>query len=175
VVVAGVFVTVDAEPDPIVGSALSLGDSVPPVPPTVRRIRRTRRPSGAPPPLPRKIGRSGRGWIVFLVLLVLWLAFSLESPRTRHATDQVDAFILRGLARLRTDWITATARGIDRLATGWTIFYVTVALLISTAFFRRWRHLFTFLGSVVVMVFTGSSMISTFRRPRLYDITTIGR
>ncbi|HZX56113.1 MAG TPA: phosphatase PAP2 family protein, partial [Ilumatobacteraceae bacterium] len=167
--------TVDAEPDPIAESALSLVDSVPPVPATVRRTRRTRRPSGAPPPLPRKIGRSGRGWMVFLVLLVLWLAFSLESPRTRHATDQVDAFILRGLAGLRTGWITTTARGIDRMATGWTIFYVTLALLIATAFFRRWRHLFTFLGSVVVLVFIGSALIDAFQRPRPYDVTTIGR
>ncbi|HEY4608650.1 MAG TPA: phosphatase PAP2 family protein, partial [Ilumatobacteraceae bacterium] len=62
-----------------------------------------------------------------------------------------------------------------RMATGWTIFYVTLALLIATAFFRRWRHLFTFLGSVVVLVFIGSALIDAFQRPRPYDVTTIGR
>src|SRR3954468_4855865 len=112
--------SVAAEPDPPVGSTLSLVDSVPPVPATVRRTRRTRRPSGAPPPLPRKMGRSGRGWLLVFVVLELCLTFSLEAPRTRHATHQVDAWILRGLARLRTDWITTLARGIDRMATGWT-------------------------------------------------------
>jgi membrane-associated phospholipid phosphatase len=113
--------------------------------------------------------------MVFLVVFVLWLAVSLESPRTRHATDQVDAFILRGLARVRTDWLTMTARGIDRLATGWTSFFVAIALLTATAVCRRWRHLFTFLGSVIVLVIIGQALINAFKRPRPYDVTAIGR
>lgn len=168
-------VTIDAEPDPVVDSTLSLVDSIPPVPTTVRRIRRTRRPSGAPPPLPRSIGRSGRGWMAALVVLVLWLVVTLQSPGARRATDQVDAFILREIAKRRTDWMTTLARGLDRVATGWTMFFVAVVLLLVTAFFRRWRHLFTFLGSVVVVVVIGQSLINAFKRPRPYDVVAAGR
>jgi membrane-associated phospholipid phosphatase len=174
-VVGDDVVTVDAEPDPEVESTLSLVDSVPPVPTSVRRIRRTRRPSGAPPPLPRSIGRSGRGWIALLVVLVVWLMVTLQSLSARRATDQVDAAILRALARWRTDWLTRLARGVDRAATGWTMFFIAIGLLLVTAFFRRWRHLFTFLGSVVVVVAIGQALINEFARPRPYDVVAAGR
>ena len=36
------------------------------------------------------------------------------------------------------------------MVTGWTMFFVAVALLLVTVYFGRWRHLFTFLGSVIV-------------------------
>jgi tRNA A-37 threonylcarbamoyl transferase component Bud32/membrane-associated phospholipid phosphatase len=167
--------TVDAEPDPMIESTLSLVDSAPPVPTTVRRIRRMRRPSGAPPPLPRSIGRSGRGWIAALLVLVVWLMVTHESLGARRATDQVDALILRALARWRTGWLTTLARGIDRIATGWTMFFVAITLLTVTAIFRRWRHLFTFLGSVVVVVLIGQTLINAFNRPRPYDVVAAGR
>jgi membrane-associated phospholipid phosphatase len=125
--------------------------------------------------LPRSIGRSGRGWIAALIVLVVWLMVTLESPGARRATDQVDAFILRGIARQRRHWLTTLARGIDRIATGWTMFFVAITLLIVTAFFRRWRHLFTFLGSVVVVVIIGQTLINAFNRPRPYDVVAAGR
>jgi membrane-associated phospholipid phosphatase len=182
-VVGDRVVTVDAEheagqdpgPNPGVESTLSLVDSAAHVPTTVHRTRRLRRPSGAPPPLPRHIGTSGRGWIAFLLAVVVWLAITLESPEARRATDQADAFVSRGLAGIRTGWLTRLVRGIDRVATGWTLFFVAVALLVATIVFRRWRHLFTFLGSVVVLETIGVSLIDAFKRPRPYDVTAIGR
>ena len=41
--------------------------------------------------------------------------------------------------------------------------------------FRRWRHLFTFLASILVMELIGISLYDAFSRPRPYDVTTIGR
>ena len=143
--------------------------------PTVPRTGRRRRPTGAPPPLPHSIGGTGRGWILALVLLVSWLAIALVSPWARRVTDQVDALVLRALARHRTGWLTTISRGIDRMATGWTMFAVAVALIVATAVFRRWRHLFTFLASVLFVEIVGLLMINAFSRPRPYDVTAIGR
>jgi hypothetical protein len=41
--------------------------------------------------------------------------------------------------------------------------------------FRRWRHLFTFLASILVMQLVGLQLYEAFSRPRPYDVTTIGR
>ena len=76
--------TTDAESDPVTDTMVALADSTPHVPPTVRRTRRLRRPSGAPPPLPRHIGRSGRGWIVALIVLVVWMIVTVVSLRARR-------------------------------------------------------------------------------------------
>ena len=58
--------------DPPIGDGAT-GVSASSVPPTVRRTPGRRRPTGAPPPLPRNIGRTGRAWIVGLVVLVAWM------------------------------------------------------------------------------------------------------
>ena len=56
------------------------------------------------------------------------------------------------------------------------MFFVAIALLVVTVVFRRWRHLFTFLGSVVVLeVHRARSLINGYTRPRPYDVTIIGR
>jgi tRNA A-37 threonylcarbamoyl transferase component Bud32/membrane-associated phospholipid phosphatase len=167
--------TVDEEQGPAAESTLSLVDSAAHVPTTVHRTRRLRRPSGAPPPLPRHFGRSGRGWMALLAAVIVWLVVTSQSLAARRATDQVDAFISRALAGVRTPWLTRLARGVDRVATGWTLFFVAIALLVATLVFRRWRHLFTFLGSVVVLVTIGQGLIDAFKRPRPYDVTAIGR
>lgn len=160
--------------DPAVESMLTLPDTTP-VPPTVRRTKRLRRPSGAPPPLPRSIGLSGRGWMGALFVLVVWMMVTLVSPRARRGTDQVDAAVLRTIARWRVGWLLTAARGIDRVATGWTMFFVAIALLLFTVFFRRWRHLFAFLGSVTVLAIIGQILINAYKRPRPYDVTAAGR
>ena len=145
------------------------------VPPTADRTGRRRRPTGAAPPLPRHIGSSGIGWLVALIVLVVWMVVTLLSPRARRVTDQVDASMLRSIARIRVDWLSELLRGVDRAATGWTMFPIAVALLVSMVVFRRWRHLFTFLASVMVIVVVGVLLIEMYSRPRPYDVTTIGR
>ena len=128
-----------------------------------------------PPPLPRSIGTSGRGWLVALLALVVWSIVTYWSSWARRATDQVDAAILRAIALLRTDWATSVFRAVDRAATGWTMSVAALVLLLSMIVFRRWRHLFTFLGTVVLLVLIGGLLIDAYTRPRPYDVTTIGR
>ncbi len=111
-----------------------------------------------------------------LVILVIWIVAALVSSSVRRATNRIDAELLRGIAHLRTDWLTNVAKAIDRVGSGWTVSAIGGALIIALVVFRRWRHLFTFLGSVVVLVLIGGNLLyEPFTRPRPYDVTTIGR
>ena len=95
-----------------------------------------------------------------------WLGIALLSSWARRVTDQADAAVLRAIASLRTDWLTPIARGVDRMATGWTLSAVCLVLLVATIVCKRWRHLFAFLGSVIVVQVIGLLLIGAFRRPR---------
>ncbi|MET0143861.1 MAG: phosphatase PAP2 family protein [Ilumatobacteraceae bacterium] len=110
-----------------------------------------------------------------MAVLAAWIVITLASSWARRVTDDVDAAILRGLARLRVDWLVEVFHGIDRMATGWTMFFVAIALLVAMIAFRRWRHLFTFVAAVLVLEVTGLLLIAAYSRPRPYDVTTIGR
>ena len=52
---------------------------------------------------------------------------------------------------------------------------VAAATLIALLVFRRWRHLFTFLGSMAVLEIVSNILYDTFQRPRPYGVTIIGR
>jgi serine/threonine protein kinase len=144
------------------------------VPPTVKQSRRRRRPSGAPPPLPRHLGRSGRGWLVALGLLLAWVIVVYVSEWARRVTDRADTFVVRQIARLRTDWLTDVATAIDRAWGEWPVFFAATALIVLLIVFKRWRHLITFIGSVVVYALVHDILYSLLSRPRPYGVTTIG-
>jgi tRNA A-37 threonylcarbamoyl transferase component Bud32/membrane-associated phospholipid phosphatase len=162
-------------------SILSVGDTVTAtapgtlVRPEIHPDRRRRRPSGAPPPLPRQIGRSGRRWFAVSALFSIWLIIMTVSPGARRTTDRVDAAVLRRVVELRTGWLSTAARAVDRVATGWTMFVVTLLLLVATVAFRRWRHLFTFLATTLLVEVIGVLLIKASSRPRPFDVEIIGR
>jgi membrane-associated phospholipid phosphatase/tRNA A-37 threonylcarbamoyl transferase component Bud32 len=97
------------------------------------------------------------------------------SPTARRLTEQVDTAALQRIARLRTAWLTDMATTIDRIATGWTFTVLAVAMIVLQMAFRRWRHLFTFLLSIVVVELIGSALYDWAARPRPYGVTAIGR
>jgi tRNA A-37 threonylcarbamoyl transferase component Bud32 len=160
---------------PAVAVASGMGTVAAPGGRRLRLTRRRRRPTGAAPPLPRTIGISGRVWLVLLGAFVVWVVILLNSPTARRATDRTDAAILRQFVRLRASWLTPIVNGADRLATGWTVTLVAVGLIVAQMVFRRWRHLFTFLGAIVVVELVGLAIYDAFSRPRPYDVTAIGR
>jgi hypothetical protein len=143
-------------------------------PATARRLRRRRRPSGAPPPLPRSLGRTGTGWLIVLIAAVTWVIVIYNSPAARRATDRVDASVLRAIAEVRTDWLTDVMKPIGRLGLGWAPSAVAIALVIALMVLKRWRHLFTFVGCLAFGGITLSIMYGGFTRPRPYDVTIIG-
>jgi tRNA A-37 threonylcarbamoyl transferase component Bud32 len=121
------------------------------------------------------LGTTGKFWLAVLALFTGWVLVLLVSSGARRVTSRADAAVLRRLADLRTGWLTDIAKVVDRVATGWTLTALAVTVLVVLLAFRRWRHLFTFLASILVMEQIGLLLYNAFARPRPYDITTIGR
>ena len=48
-------------------------------------------------------------------------------------------------------------------------------MLVALVVFKRWRHLFTLLASIVVIELIASIMYDGVRAPRPYDVTILGR
>ena len=142
--------------------------------PATARSPRRRRPSGAPAPLPRSIGFSGIGWIVATAALLVWTVIALHADWALRITDRVDSAILRQIAHLRRDWLTDVLDGVNRVAMGWTMTIAAIALIVALILFRRWRHLFTFVGSVLGLELLGGFLFDAFSRPLPYDVTVIG-
>src|SRR5215207_4923910 len=143
----------------------------------VRQDRRRRRPTGARPPLPKSVGRTGTMWLVAVAALLAWVIVLFVSPAARRLTDRVDSAALRQIAELRTGWLTDVMTAVDRIGTGWTLTALAVGTIVLQMVFRRWRHLFTFLAAIVVLEIVGGPDIlyHQFHRPRPYDVTAIGR
>ena len=113
-----------------------------PVPPVVAAapLGKRRRPSGEPPPLPRHVASSTR-WLLVGIAVTALLKIALAIQRSRAALTQADDAVLRVLARLRSQPVTAVMHVFEHLGSSNTIRIVgwtTIAVLVIT---RRVRHL----------------------------------
>jgi tRNA A-37 threonylcarbamoyl transferase component Bud32 len=135
-----------------------------------------RRPSGEPPPLPRKIGVSGRIWILLAVSLVGLVGLVLVSTTLGTGFDRFDFAITRRIVSLRSGGITSLVRVVATvLASRWTVRILRVATVIPLIGFRRWRHLLTFLGSVIAVEIATYELAIFVASPRPLGVDIIGR
>jgi hypothetical protein len=139
---------------------------------TAARRGRRRRPSGSAPPLPRSLGATGKVWLGLVLLLGVALAWLAGNKQPQVAAD-FEAAVLRAFASLRSDGLTSILRTLNTLATGWTTTVLGWGTVVALVVFRRWRHLFTFIGSITVMELLASAIYIAMSRPRPYDVTTI--
>ena len=96
----------------------------------------------------------------------------------RDLSDRTDASFFDLVARVRTDWLTDVANAIDRIGSGWTLTVVAIAMLVALVVFKRWRHLFTLLGSIVVIELIARHHVRGVRAPtavRRHDHRALGR
>jgi tRNA A-37 threonylcarbamoyl transferase component Bud32 len=112
---------------------------------------------------------------VVVLAMLAWVVVVANANWALRLTSHLDAAILRAIARVRTAWLTDVFEPVNNLASGWTITVVSVSLLIAMMVFRRWRHLFAFIGSVLVFEVSGLLVYQAVSRPRPFDVTTIGR
>jgi membrane-associated phospholipid phosphatase len=143
-------------------------------PPAVPRTGRQRRPTGAPPPLPRRITVSTTAWLALAAIFVTGAFVVSEQAPWRRAVDQAGTWLLQRLAAVRTPWLTHVANAVNAAGLDWHPF-IGVAVVVLTIVFRRWRHLLVlllglfFLEIVVTWIYNGLS------RPRPYGVSIIGR
>ncbi len=140
----------------------------------IARSTRRRRPSGEPPPLPRELGRSGRFWIWMVALFfVTVFGLSLMQPML-WALERFESRQLAAIARIRTPWLTQVMLWIGGLGYPWVIRPLRWATILALVAFRRWRHLFVFLGSLFVAEWIGYQLSVGLQRPRPFGVTVIG-
>ena len=147
----------------------------PALPQPTMGARRRRRPTGAPPPLPKSIGTTGKLWLLLLVVLLVWVPAALTFTPVLRVADRADTAFLRQVARLRTPWLTRVMVEIDRLGSGWAMTTLALGMIVAILAFRRWRHLFTLLAGIAVLEVVGGIVYTAFTRPRPYGVTIISR
>ncbi|HEY6746977.1 MAG TPA: phosphatase PAP2 family protein [Mycobacteriales bacterium] len=132
-----------------------------------------RRPTGAPPPLPRKLGWSGKLWLALAGLLAVGLVWLSPEGQPRAALHAETA-VLRALAGLRADWLTPPMRAVATLGTAWSVTILGGGLVLALLVFKRWRHLATFLVYLTVLGLLGTGVYFVTTRPRPYGVTIAG-
>jgi len=143
------------------------------LPSTAKVSELRRRPTGAPPPLPRKLGWSGKLWLALAVLLAVALVWLSPQDQPQVALDAETA-ILKWFASLRTAWLTPPMRAVATLGTAWSVTILGGALVLALIVFKRWRHLATFLLSLTFLGLVGTGVSFLTKRPRPYGVTIIG-
>ncbi|HEV7654837.1 MAG TPA: hypothetical protein VGP36_08895 [Mycobacteriales bacterium] len=131
----------------------------------VRRTHPRRRPSGEAPPLPRQLNRSGRFWLMLAAAVLVFLFLIGLSGVVTLRLDAFEAGLLTDLARLRNGPTTAVFRGIDR-AIGPAILGIWWLALAVLLVWRRWRHLFVWIGTMFLVSTLSTLAAGLIMRPR---------
>src|SRR5262245_51157842 len=134
--------------------------------------RRHRRPTGAPPPLPKKIGATGVLRLALVVLVVIpgciWLHYD-PGP-----LDRFDAVITDAVVSARAGWLDTVANTVDAEASRYGLGITMLLTVAGVAWFRRWRHLTLFLISVAATGALAEGLLLIASRPRPFDVSIIG-
>ena len=140
---------------------------------TVRRTGRQRRPTGAPPPLPRRIAVTTTAWLALAAISVTGAFLASERTPWRAALDRVSTWILQHLATVRTPWLTHAANAINAVGLGGApVIGVVVVLLVIV--FRRWRHLLVLLFCLFFLEIAVNWIYFGLSRPRPFGVPVIG-
>jgi tRNA A-37 threonylcarbamoyl transferase component Bud32/membrane-associated phospholipid phosphatase len=144
-----------------------------PAPPAIARVRSRRRPSGEPPPLPRHLNTSGKLWLgLSAAVLALWVVVVVTGTVT--VFDVVDTRILQAISEIRSPGLTEVAEVAGVLASAQMIHVLWVSNLVLLAVFRRWRHLFVWVGVGLLVANLGAFLAMLLQRPRPYEVEVIG-
>jgi membrane-associated phospholipid phosphatase/tRNA A-37 threonylcarbamoyl transferase component Bud32 len=133
------------------------------------RVRR-RRPSGEPPPLPRSLGRSGLFWVFMAAYFLSVLIGVVLFPTFEGFWQRLDRRILISFAQVRTPVVTDVALVVNGLSFAWTLRVLRWGTLAVLLRFRRWRHLFVFIGALIVTEVLAYDLTVLMRRTRPGDV-----
>ncbi|MGY1746803.1 phosphatase PAP2 family protein [Blastococcus sp. SYSU D00695] len=144
-----------------------------PDPPSIHRVRRRRRPSGEPPPLPWHLAASGKWWLALSGGVLLCTVAVVVTDGTARV-EVVDTRVLQALAALRSEPLTSVAEVAGVLATARAIHVLWLANLVVLLVVRRWRHLFVWLLTGLLVVNLTATAAASLQRPRPFEVEVLG-
>jgi membrane-associated phospholipid phosphatase/tRNA A-37 threonylcarbamoyl transferase component Bud32 len=125
-----------------------------------------RRPSGEPPALPHELGRSGKFFLLLVLYFVVAITAFLVFPSLKSVFERWDHTRQLWITDLRTPGLTRVMLVVNGLASSWTIRLIRWGVILALIVFRRWRHLFVFLGAIIVTEIVAYNASSIIARPR---------
>ena len=125
-----------------------------------------RRPSGEPPALPHELGRSGKFFLLMVLYFILVITGFLLFPTLRGVFERWDHTRTMWITDLRSPGLTRLMLVVNGLAASWTIRVLRYSVFIGLIVFRRWRHLFVFLGAIILTEIVAYNSSSIIARPR---------
>ena len=129
-----------------------------------------RRPSGEAPALPRKLGRSGKFWLLLVGYFVFAFAGFLIFPSLEGVLERLDHARQTWVTNLRTPGRTDAMLVVNTLASTWTIRVLRWTIILVLVVFRRWRHLFVFIGAIFTVEAIAYFTSTIIERPRPFGI-----
>ncbi|MGZ8635600.1 MAG: phosphatase PAP2 family protein [Actinomycetota bacterium] len=139
-----------------------------------RSLRRLhRRPSGAPPPLPHEIGRTGRMLLTLVAAGVLATLAALLIGSSASLIERMDSAFLRSVARMRTDLVTDAMQFIDGLASRWPLRALRWGTILALVVVKRWRHLVVFVAALIMVEFVTYGMSIGVGRARPFGVEVL--
>ena len=143
---------------------------------TATRVRRRRRPSGEPPPLPRQLHASGKGWLLLIGVAVVAGVLIGNVQQAAVAADVVDHAVLSAFEGIRTPWLTQAARAAGVLSNPaplgmLALWWATLAVLVI---WRRWRHLLVCAVALFVVTLGSTVASDLLHRPRPLGVEILG-
>jgi tRNA A-37 threonylcarbamoyl transferase component Bud32 len=80
--------------------------------------------------------------------------------------ERWDSERLRWIASIRTPWLTHIALAINALASSYALRIIRWTTIIALVVFRRWRHFYVLLGTILVLELLSSGFAEFIARPR---------
>jgi hypothetical protein len=110
------------------------------------RATHRRRPSGEPPPLPRDLRGPALWWIAAIAAIAVVYLWGKNSGSAGSVQRTVDDWVMPRLPDLRPSSVETA----ERLAASitWSLVLLRWAVVATLMWWKRWRHLAVFVGSV---------------------------
>jgi membrane-associated phospholipid phosphatase/tRNA A-37 threonylcarbamoyl transferase component Bud32 len=133
---------------------------------------RQRRPSGAPPPLPRHIERSGLIWLGVALVATGGAIAVFAGGLSRWAVDVTvaDDALTRWVASAPVPGFTAAARVIAEAGAAPAAVIAGYLLLLALIVFRRFRHLLVLVVSYEVLMLLTTVFLFVVHRPLPFGV-----
>jgi tRNA A-37 threonylcarbamoyl transferase component Bud32/membrane-associated phospholipid phosphatase len=131
-----------------------------------------RRPSGAPPPLPHHIERSGLIWLGIAIVATGAAVATFADGLTRWAVDVtvIDDTVTRHISQAPVPGLTGLASVVAEAGTAPAIVIAAYALLVTLIVLRRFRHAVVLLISYEALILLTTIFLLIVHRPLPFGV-----